>query len=125
MSVCNSVHLLIADDDALMLSMLARRLALHNYTADLAHSSKEALEFFAAHPSAYDLVIIDSEFPDGDGDSVAGKMLQIDETIPILIFSGRFRHPDLDPRIRFLQKGASTSTLLETLSELYRQRRVN
>ena len=87
---------LIADDDADVLTALTLRCEQLGLEVRLAHDAMTALMMFRLHPP--DLLIIDINMPGGNGLSVC-EMLTTDTrwtTLPAIVLTGRTDHDTID-----------------------------
>jgi len=78
-------HLLVVDDDALMLSLLAR--ALPDYRITVARDPSEAL-VLASRAVSIDLVITDYLMPSMTGDELIGRLRETRPALKALIVTG-------------------------------------
>ena len=78
-------HILVVDDDALMLSMIGR--ALHDYEVTLARDGDEALRL-TAPGMRLDLLITDYLMPAMMGDELLGRMRERRPSLKALVISG-------------------------------------
>lgn len=77
---------LIVDDDVALSRMLSRCLTLWDWLADEAPSVSAALDSFKQ--GAYDLLLCDVDLPDGDGISLARALLNVKQSLVVIIVSG-------------------------------------
>jgi DNA-binding response OmpR family regulator len=108
--------ILMADDDASFLKVVARFLSQSGYEVVTAANGQEALD--KARTERPDLAVLDVALPFVTGEQLAQRL---DGALPILFISGR----DLDrlegltgPRYRFLQKPADLDEILENVQGL-------
>jgi DNA-binding NtrC family response regulator len=81
-----SYQLLIIDDDARLLGLLAQRLELEGHVVSCASSVAEGLRVLGEqHPEA---VIIDYRLPDGSAVDFIRSVKALDEDVPIIVFTG-------------------------------------
>lgn len=85
--------ILVADDDALVRSVLRMALARAGYTVVEAGSAPEALT--AAGESAPDLVVLDINMPGGSAVETVTALRAERPTLPVLVLSGE-EHPPVD-----------------------------
>ena len=78
-------HILVVDDDALMLSMIGR--ALHDYEVTLARDGDEALRL-TAPGMRLDLLITDYLMPAMMGDELLGRIRERRPSLKALVISG-------------------------------------
>jgi two-component system response regulator RegX3 len=79
-------HLLVVDDDGLLLKTLRVRLEQDGYRVGVAETGDAALDY-AAHYLP-DLVILDIGLPDSDGLDIC-RALQHDRPVPVIFLTGR------------------------------------
>ncbi len=78
-------HILVVDDDALLLSLMAK--ALPGYRVTLARDGDEALHA-ADHQIALDLLITDYLMPEMTGDELLGRLRERRPSLKALVVSG-------------------------------------
>ncbi len=75
--------LLVVDDEVNQALLYEQELEDDGYEVDTANSGIEALEKFKEKP--YDLVILDIGMPEMDGLETLGRLLGIDNKIPVIL----------------------------------------
>lgn len=85
--------LLYVDDDSQRLQVLPARLELLGYEVFTANNGLEALEIFKHR--RFDLAIVDYYMPGMGGDILALEMKRTRSDVPIIMFSGTFRLPEM------------------------------
>ena len=85
--------LLYVDDDSRRLQVLPARLELLGHKVVIANNGPDALEVFKHR--RFDLAIVDYYMPGMGGDLVALEMKRARSDVPIVMFSGAFRLPEL------------------------------
>jgi len=80
--------ILFIDDEADILTMLARMLASLGYTVSTDADPVNAFARFARNPREFDLVITDQVMPGLRGDELARRMLEIRPDLPIVLTTG-------------------------------------
>ena len=83
-----SEHILIVDDEAIIVSLEHQMLSRLGYKISSHTSSLEALACFQKSPDDFDLVITDIAMPDIPGDVLAEKCLSLRPDIPIIVCTG-------------------------------------
>jgi CheY-like chemotaxis protein len=78
-------HILVVDDDALLLSLVSR--ALPDYRLTVARDPAEALAL-ASRAVSIDLVITDYLMPSMTGDELLGRLREAHPTVKALIMTG-------------------------------------
>jgi CheY-like chemotaxis protein len=81
-------HILLVDDEQVLVEVSRRVLERLGYRVDTRTSSVEALALFKSHPQRYDLVITDMTMPNMTGDKLAMEILQVRADIPIVLCTG-------------------------------------
>ncbi|MCA1786028.1 MAG: response regulator, partial [Desulfobacteraceae bacterium] len=81
-------HILVVDDDIMLLDVAKRSLNTLGYHVTIETGSREAITKFNFHPEEYDLVITDMTMPEMNGDEMAQKMKAVRPDIPIVICTG-------------------------------------
>ncbi len=92
--------ILIVDDDADILKLLALRLGANGYQTATAGSAHEALALFNIHPAA--LVISDLRMPGMDGFALFEAINQLDPTVPFILLTA---HGSIPEAVRATQQG--------------------
>ncbi len=113
-------HILLVDDEQMIVEMCSQMLASLGYTVTAAHGSTVALERFSAAPHAFDLVITDQTMPHMTGHQLTQKLLKIRKNIPIILCTGFSETMDhkkaLDSGIKeFILKPYDRATLAVTV----------
>jgi len=75
--------ILVVDDDINQGLLYEQELVDEGYAVDVANSGEKALEMVTEHP--YDLVILDIGMPYMDGLETLGKMLSMDNRLPVIL----------------------------------------
>lgn len=99
-----SREILIVDDDLLLCKLFSTTLEKHGYTAHVAYSGPDALEFLSTRP--VDLVVLDIMMADMDGIDVIAQIRRNPAylRLPIVVLSAR---ADFASRQRGLIAGAT------------------
>jgi DNA-binding response OmpR family regulator len=85
------IRVLYIDDDRDSFEMLQVMLGMSQINVDSAGSVSEALT--RAGSEEFDLYLLDSGLPDGNGPSLCRTLRAVDPTIPVLFYSGN-AHPE-------------------------------
>jgi len=85
--------LLYVDDDSRRLQVLPARLELLGHQVLTANNGFDALEIFKDR--RFDLAIVDYYMPGMGGDILALEMKKARSDVPIIMFSGSFRLPEM------------------------------
>jgi DNA-binding response OmpR family regulator len=83
----SQTKVLVVDDEVEFASVLSERLLLRNYDAKAVYTAEEALSL-AKHWSP-DVVLLDLQMPGMNGLEALKIIKQIDETIEVIILTGR------------------------------------
>ena len=83
-----SERILILDDDPVIANLLQKILANLGYQTTVFTSSVEALKQYKTSPESFDLVLTDMTMPQMTGATLAGKLLEINPQLPIIICTG-------------------------------------
>ncbi len=78
-------RVLVVDDDAKIVEMVAQMLASLGYHPMIETSSKHALEEYELYPKRYDAVVLDQKMPDIMGVDLAASMLALRPELPIVL----------------------------------------
>ncbi len=81
-------HILVVDDEDILVEMVTQRLRRLGYQATGKLSSLEALEAFQNEPDSFNLVITDYTMPKMTGLELAEALLRIRPDLPIILCSG-------------------------------------
>ncbi len=87
-------RVLIVDDEAAVGHFLGELLHIRGCETLVFTDSREALDFFAANPQAFDLVITDQAMPGLTGSELARKMLDMRPDLPIILCTGYSEYLD-------------------------------
>ncbi|MEW6595720.1 MAG: ATP-binding protein [Thermodesulfobacteriota bacterium] len=83
-----SERVLLVDDDAMILAVLAHLLAGLGYGVESCGDAGEALELFRQRPHSFDLVVTDMTMPKMTGEALAREMLQVRPELPVILCTG-------------------------------------
>jgi PAS domain S-box-containing protein len=81
-------HILLVDDEPLVIEVLQEILQLQGYRITTADGSLKALETFRKSPRDFDLVITDMTMPKLTGDRLSQEIKKIRTDIPIILCTG-------------------------------------
>jgi len=83
-----TAHLLIVDDEDIVLSLTKRGLERFGHRVTTFNSSIAALKAFTDIPDSFDLIIADKNMPSMTGLELLSKMRVICDNIPVILFTG-------------------------------------
>ncbi|NJR65698.1 MAG: response regulator [Leptolyngbyaceae cyanobacterium CRU_2_3] len=86
------MRLLVVDDDAIFVQLVAKSLVRQNYLVDIAMDGQIAWEMMQSQ--VYDLIVLDIMLPKLDGVSLCHKLRQKGCSIPILLLTARSSSSD-------------------------------
>lgn len=81
-------HIMIVDDEADIVEMIAHMLASLGYHPVLTTTGTEALGLFQACPSRYDAIIADQVMPGKSGSQLAKEIRSIRSDVPVILVTG-------------------------------------
>jgi len=115
------IKVLCVDDNQPVLSITKELLEWKGYEVAAATSGQAAVDQVYRH---FDLVILDYNLPDFNGDVVAERWKREQPSVPILMMSGCVNLPDhaLDNVDGYLAKGGRTEVFFGAISELTKAR---
>lgn len=119
------MRILLADDEVEITRALKTMLERSQYTVDVAHNGREALDYLES--TAYDAVVLDIMMPELDGLSVLRRIRQEGNGTPTLLLTAK---GEIDDRVAGLDAGAddylskpfSTTEFLARVRALLRRR---
>ncbi len=114
---------LVADDDALVRSVLGLALRSLGLTVIEASDAQEAQE--AAHSASLDLVVLDINMPGGTVHDTLGSLREGHPELPVLVLSGELAAPAdvLDVANEFAHKPIDLADFLSRVTRLLRHDR--
>jgi DNA-binding NtrC family response regulator len=112
-----SARILLVDDEAQLLSLLARYLERLGYEVDSCLTPAEALKCFEADPARYSLVLTDLTLPGMKGDEMLARMRVLAPKLRAIVASGYPYEPP-GKRTGFLQKPFLPKMLADMIEEL-------
>jgi PAS domain S-box-containing protein len=95
--------ILVVDDEAFIREFLTELLWRSGYLVYAASNGKEGLTFFNAHQGEIDLVVIDKNMPEVDGERLLSQLKTLRPTLPIILITGYLEN---DTLAMLEQKGA-------------------
>jgi PAS domain S-box-containing protein len=124
--VPGSGHLLVIDDETIVLSVTSGILEECGYRVTGTREAKQGIEFFRENHGELEAVVLDMSMPHVSGLDVFRELKTIDERVPILIVSGYAQ----DERVQkvldegatsFLQKPYNSRSLSESVAKVIRE----
>ena len=111
---------LVVDDEAPILEIVARMLRFGGYDVLEATSGARGVELVAAHPGTVHLVVTDVTMPGVNGLDLARQLMGSYADLMVLFISGdpRESFDDPDGRTSFLQKPFTSRVLLAAAADL-------
>ena len=128
-SVCQGMHLLVAEDNSLNFEVIYELLRMNNITCDWANNGAVCVQTFQAAPQNYDAVLMDLQMPVMDGihatTVIRGMNLPEAHTIPIIAMTANAFQEDIQKCINagmnlHLSKPVHIKKLLEALASVKR-----
>jgi two-component system cell cycle sensor histidine kinase/response regulator CckA len=118
-----SIHptrILVVDDEAPILEIVARMLRYGGYDVLEATSGTHGAELLASHPGTVHLVVTDVTMPGISGPDLARRLMGLYEDLKVLFISGDPHESFADPdgRTSFLQKPFTSGVLLVAVADL-------
>ena len=83
-----SEHVLLVDDESILLEMVEKFLRFNGYKVTSFSSGIEALKLINKDPYGFDLMITDQTMPKMTGEQLARETLKIRSDIPIILTTG-------------------------------------
>lgn len=81
-------HLLIVDDDSMILFLIQEYFEELDYTVTTCRNSKDALALFKESPYQFDAVLTDYSMPEMNGSQLSQEIIRIRNNIPIILATG-------------------------------------
>jgi len=116
-------HILVVDDEKLMLYSLEFLLVQANYEVTLLDSAKEALNVLRQKRENFDLLILDLVLPEFSGIDLIDALKKTNIEIPIIVITG-YASPGIESKLNqsnimgFLNKPFQYDELLEAVREV-------
>ncbi|MHB8111485.1 MAG: response regulator [Syntrophorhabdaceae bacterium] len=104
-------RILVVDDDEIVSAMVGQMLRRIGYLSVVCNKPSDALNLFLRSPERFDAVIVDEIMPDLRGTDLAAKLLQIKESIPIILITGHGDMISLDK----IRKSGVRATLIKPI----------
>jgi DNA-binding NtrC family response regulator len=115
------MHILVVDDDQVVLESCRRILETEGITSTLATNVRDALT--TLENETFDLILVDIKMPEEDGLSLIHQVKENDVRIPILVMSGYPTSETIDTSITegardFIPKPFTPDELLDTIKKI-------
>lgn len=81
-------HVLVVDDEPLLVRLNKRRLENDGYSVSVSTTSIDALELVMKDPGKYDLLLTDLTMPGLSGRELIQKILLLVPTLPVIVLTG-------------------------------------
>ena len=116
-------RVLVVEDDAAVRGLVAAVLRGAGYAVDEAADGEAALALAGARDGAFDLLLCDVVLPDGGGDEVSRRVVELQPSVRTLFMSGHApraiaRQGRLRPGSRFIAKPFTPEALLEKVARV-------
>ena len=98
------MRILIAEDDAAIVSFLVKGLKAEGYATAVAADGREVAHVLASHLETFDLVLLDLGLPGQSGLEVLTQLRQRDPALPVIILTAR---AEVSDKVRGLELGAN------------------
>ena len=111
--------ILLADDDALIRTMVGRLLDAEDYNVLFAKNGREAARQFKVDPP--DLVLLDLNMPEEDGWEAFEEMCEVNPMLPVIIITASPFEYERAVQLgadAFMEKPLNLALLLKTIREL-------
>jgi response regulator RpfG family c-di-GMP phosphodiesterase len=120
-------QVLLVDDEPVVREVLSAWLGDEGYECAAASGVDEALEQAASHP--FDVALLDTVLPDGDGLSLARRLRETDRELALIVVAGRRRGDAADEGMRlnvtdYLVKPFTRQQLVESVGRAVRRRKL-
>ncbi|MFT5726839.1 MAG: CheY-like chemotaxis protein [Desulforhopalus sp.] len=81
-------HVLVVDDEPLLVRLNKRRLEDDGYSVSVTTTSLDALDLVTINPGKYDLLLTDLTMPGLSGRELIQKILLLVPTLPVIVLTG-------------------------------------
>ena len=122
----NKGLILLVDDEEIILDVGTQMLEKIGYSVFRARNGKEAIALFREHKEQVNLVILDLQMPEMDGECAYELLKEIEPGIKVLISSGCSLRDEANQNLKygcsgFIQKPFNLKTLSQKVQELMSQ----
>lgn len=94
---------LLVEDEIDLGNVVKQYLDISDFSTDLFHSGKAALDHLRHHPDAYQIALLDVTMPDMDGFEIASRIMDMGLKLPFIFLTARNEKQD---RLKGLKIGA-------------------
>jgi DNA-binding response OmpR family regulator len=98
------MRILIVEDDAGIVSFLAKGLKSEGYATAVARDGDRAIRLLRASDESFDLVLLDLGLPGTSGEEVLAVLRQRDASLPVIVLTSR---TEIASKVRGLELGAN------------------
>jgi DNA-binding response OmpR family regulator len=98
------MRILIVEDDAGIVSFLAKGLKSEGYATAVAPDGDQAIRLLRASDESFDLVLLDLGLPGTSGEEVLRVLRQRDASLPVIVLTSR---TEIASKVRGLELGAN------------------
>jgi len=91
--MADKIHILFAEDEPALGQIVKESLETRDFAVELVFNGEQALNRF--EKSTHQLLVLDVMMPKIDGFTVAKKIREVDETIPIIFLTAKVRTKDV------------------------------
>lgn len=117
-----NLHILLADDETEIASLISSVLQRAGHTVDLAADGQAALDLLRDSPAPYDLVITDSNMPGVSGIELIGHLRKTNFPGKIILLSGYAAEQEEEYQVfnidRIVQKPFAFAELIGAVSQV-------
>lgn len=110
--VANGLHILVAEDEALVAMALVEILEAEGFRVTIAHNGQEAIDADAANPA--NLLLTDLRMPIVSREVVIGTLRKRRPNLPIIIMTGKIENFPEDGPERLLTLHKTRSMIIVT-----------
>ena len=85
------MHILMIEDTEAVCEMMEMFFENEGWKASFYHDGKEGLDAFLENQNKWGVVILDVNLPSMDGMQICRQVRQVNQTVPIVMLTARFR----------------------------------
>ncbi|PIE02743.1 MAG: hypothetical protein CSA81_05355 [Acidobacteria bacterium] len=117
-----SKKVLLVDDNAMVLQLTEVMLQTLTHQVTAFSCAEKALEHYQSNSAGFDLIITDQSMPKMTGVQLATMMLELNNEVPIIIYTGHSKH-EIEDQIKsdsciVLEKPFNLDQLQEAIDSL-------